>query len=92
MAGEFNVNGGRDDIVGMDHLGRWRVGVAKANNTFDCSKWGQWSASRTWYDVQFGDFNGDGRIDIVGRNERDEWWVSLSGTGTLTTTLWGDWL
>jgi hypothetical protein len=42
--------------------------------------------------VQVGDFNGDGKADLVGRvPDTGQWWVSVSNGATGSTTLWGAW-
>jgi hypothetical protein len=39
-----------------------------------------------------GDFNGDGRMDIMGRTlESGEWWVGESTGSSLSTRLWDRW-
>ena len=51
-------------------------GPAERINT---SLWETWSTGVTWVDVQVGDFNGDGKADIVGRaDELGTWWVGQS--------------
>ena len=47
----------------------------------------------TWVDVKVGDFNGDGKADIVGRAlQTGQWWVGLSnGSTAFNTTLWATW-
>jgi uncharacterized delta-60 repeat protein len=55
--------------------------------------WSTWSTSVNWVDVQVGDFNGDGKSDIVGRAlETGDWWrTGLVNGGGLETTKWGTW-
>src|SRR5207245_2307295 len=52
-----------------------------------------WNPGVTWADVQTGDFNGDGRTDVVGRYlQGGQWYVALSdGAGHFTTSLWDVW-
>jgi hypothetical protein len=43
-------------------------------------------------DVQIGDFNGDGLMDIVGRAlQTGEWWAGLSTGTSLYTRLFDRW-
>src|SRR5262249_15008249 len=43
----------------------------------------------TWVDVQAGDFNGDGKIDIAGRvADNGQWWVGLSSGRAFNNSLW----
>lgn len=53
---------------------------------------GIWTASLTWLDVVFADFNGDGRQDIAGRDQQTgQWWTSISNGQSLVNQLWGVW-
>jgi hypothetical protein len=48
-------------------------------SSFETGQWATWSTGVTWVDVRVGDFNGDGRSDIIGRaQETGQWWVGLS--------------
>jgi hypothetical protein len=45
-----------------------------------------------WRDVMAGDFNGDGKQDIVGRTAIGQWWVGISdGSGSFNNQLWTTW-
>src|SRR5262249_26240540 len=47
---------------------------------------------RDWRDVMTGDFNGDGKQDIAGRDFLGRWWVSLStGSNFSAPQLWDTW-
>jgi hypothetical protein len=93
LVGDFNDDG-RDDIAGrVATSGDWWVAVAKdTGDGFTNERWGRWSVSVSWLDVQVGDFNSDGYADIVGRvASNGEWWVASStGTG-LANERWGRW-
>jgi hypothetical protein len=57
---------------------------------------GFWSGQVAWTDVVAGDFNRDGRADLMGRDPRaGEWWANLSyGPPDLTAFAvyrWGHW-
>jgi len=42
--------------------------------------------------VQVGDYNGDGKTDIVGRVQSSgQWWVGLSSGSSFSSTLWTSW-
>jgi FG-GAP-like repeat len=81
----------RDDLVGqVSQSGQWWVGVSNGS-AFSNNLWATWNPAAGWTDVQTGDFNGDGRADIVGRDSAGNWWVGLSNGSSFTTTLWGRW-
>jgi hypothetical protein len=45
-----------------------------------------------WRDVTTGDFNGDGKQDIIGRTAAGQWWVGISdGSGSFSNQLWTTW-
>jgi len=52
--------------------------------------WGLWSPGEGWQDVQTGDFNGDGRKDIIGRDSpTGDLWVAVSTGDGFRNELWG---
>ncbi len=93
LVGDFD-NDGQDDIAGRAAAsGDWWVAIAKdTGDGFINQRWGRWSPSVSWLDVQVGDFNDDGYADIVGRvASNGDWWVAKStGTG-LANERWGRW-
>jgi autotransporter-associated beta strand protein len=45
-----------------------------------------------WHDVLTGDFNGDGKQDIIGGTAIGQWWVGISdGSGSFNNHLWTTW-
>jgi autotransporter-associated beta strand protein len=44
-----------------------------------------------WRDVLTGDFNGDGKQDIAGRDAAGHWWVALSTGSGFLNELWTIW-
>ena len=95
VTADFNRDG-RADIAGRDSQGQWFVststGTTAANAAFATSKWCQWSTTTTWSDVQVGDFNGDGRADIIGRSTIGQWWVNRStGVSFGAALFYGNW-
>jgi hypothetical protein len=90
--GDFNGDG-RQDIIGRDRAsGTWLVSLSNDSGGFTTSVWDTWSTGVTWVDVEVGDFNGDGKTDIVGRAlESGQWWVAQSTGSSFTDQLWATW-
>jgi autotransporter-associated beta strand protein len=90
--GDFNGDG-HQDIVGRDlATGDWWVAQSNGSNGFTNSLWGNWNPAATWVDVQVGDFNGDGKTDIVGRfAQAGQWWMAQSTGSSFTNQLWATW-
>jgi len=78
------------DIAGrVGDDGSWWVGESTGSQ-FASSPWGTWPAVIDWQDVRVGDFNGDGRVDLVGRYE-GAWWVARSTGDGFVNEQWGLW-
>lgn len=79
------------DIVGRDRVtGNLLVGES-IGSQFISSSWGQWPSVHEWSNVLVGDFDGDGKQDMVGRRNGN-WWVSrTNASGTVVTEYWGRW-
>jgi hypothetical protein len=80
-------------LLGRD-LQTGNIWVSSSTGTYFTSgtQWGNWSPNVTWVDVQTGDFNGDGKKDILGRIQgTGQWWVGLSNGTGFTTSLWANW-
>jgi len=68
--------------------------VAKSTGTGFASPvvWAQWNPSVMWVDVRVGDFNGDGKVDLAGRDPATgNWWVAVSNGSSFTPSLWSTW-
>jgi hypothetical protein len=90
--GDFNGDG-KADIVGRAvQTGQWFVSVSGTSGFTSTSPWVTWDPTRTWVDVQVGDFNGDGRDDIVGRDAATgQWRVNLSTGSAFASSVWVTW-
>jgi hypothetical protein len=89
IAGNFQAH----SIAGrIASAGQWWVGQSNGSDSFSNSLWVTWSPAIHWVDVQTGDFNNDGKTDIIGRDlASGQWWVGLSNGTGFSTTLWGTW-
>jgi hypothetical protein len=66
--------------------------VSNGSSVFTNSLWATMSTAITWTDVLMGDFNGDGKTDIVGRvAETGQIWVGLSTGSAFQFSLWTTW-
>ena len=90
--GDFNGDG-KDDIIGRAmQNGQWYAGISNGNTAFGTTLWAAWSTAATWVDVRVGDFNRDGKADIIARyQEGGTWWAGISSGNSLSTTSWAAW-
>jgi hypothetical protein len=90
--GDFNGDG-KSDIIGRDpQAGAWYVGLSNGSSAFTTTLWASWSPTVHWVDVRVGDFNGDGKDDIIGRVlESGQWYSGISNGSRFTTSLWATW-
>ena len=93
FTGDFDGDG-TTDIAGRDQNGAFTVSlltddVLRGESHFTTSIWGVWSDIYTWSEIQVGDFNGDGRDDILGRaSENGNWYLGEStGLGFVTSRI-----
>ena len=79
------------DIVGRDLVTGNTVVGESTGSQFASSVFGQWPAVNEWNNVLVGDFDGDGKQDLIGRRNGN-WWVSrTNASGTVVTEYWGKW-
>jgi uncharacterized delta-60 repeat protein len=83
---------GKTDVAGRSSDGGWWVGLANnAGTAFTTTQFGGWNEAANWRDVSVGDFNGDGRADVLGRTAGGEWWVGTSNGTTFASSLFAGW-
>src|SRR5439155_4080240 len=81
------------DIVGRNSsTGEWQVGLSNGSTAFSSSIWATWSTAIKWTNVVTGDFDGDGRTDIAGRDpSTGAWSVGMSTGSSFVTSPWVVW-
>lgn len=81
---------GRDDIAGYNPAtGQWIVS-ASSGTDFTTSTWAQWTAG-TYNDIVTGDFDGDNRADVAGRDTSGHWHVGRSSSIAFGNSIWATW-
>lgn len=94
---DFNGDGLADLAARDKRTGSWQVGLTTQETELVTSSWTVWSPEVPWLDVRFGDLNGDGRADIVGRDAgTGVWWGALSVYSPargdhFETSVWSVW-
>lgn len=90
---DFNGDG-RVDVAARVSYGQWWVGLSTETGTgvqFSATAWDYWSDAG-WHDVLTGDYNGDGKQDILGRTATGQWWLSQSNGSRFSTRAIASWV
>ena len=85
--GDYNGDGRDDVAVRNPNNGSWRV-LASTGTSFTDLTFGGWDPTTPWSNARSGDFNSDGRSDLVGQRADGTWFVSTSTGSAFTTTAW----
>lgn len=94
QVGDFNGDG-KDDVIGRNAAtGVFKVAMTTLVGSqlkFVNSTWVTWSTSIN-DKIKVGDFNGDGKDDLIGTDPTDnKWYISLSNTNSFASpTAWAD--
>ncbi len=80
------------DVVGRTASGYWWMSTnTGASGLSSPTIAGHWSPLAGWRDIQFGDFDGNGLKDVVGRTSGGVWWVGFNGGGVFQNKYMGFW-
>jgi hypothetical protein len=84
-----DFNGDKKDDIAVRNStdGSWMV-LTSSGTGFTSSRFGRWNATLSWSNVLAGDFNNDGRDDLVGQRSDGQWIVAASTGTAFSSSLW----
>jgi hypothetical protein len=86
------VPGQYADVVGQTASGDWWISTNLGSaGLLSPAIAGNWSPGAGWRDMQFGDVDGNGMTDVVGRAVDGTWWVGLNMGGRFQNRYFGAW-
>ncbi|MEM7475477.1 MAG: FG-GAP-like repeat-containing protein [Planctomycetota bacterium] len=83
-----DVDGGAEDYLTWN-AGSWDV-ISSPTTGAASTQFGYWSPAANWEYLSVGDFNGDGKSDIIGRTNGN-WWIGISDGTSFSSSLWAYW-
>ncbi|MBI1831910.1 MAG: S8 family serine peptidase [Planctomycetes bacterium] len=90
VAGDFNGDKIQDTAFVNPDGAIW-VSLKRADGSVVNQNWGVWANPASWTLFQAGDFNGDGKADLIGFNAGGSWSVGVSNGSSFTTTAYAFW-
>lgn len=95
LSGDFNGDGRTDIACYMNDgtgNGNWRVAISNSSGGLDVNVWGGGSNPGASLNAcKTGDFDGDGRTDIICRSDDDVHWQLMLSTVNGGPTIFGGW-
>ena len=85
--GDYNADGRDDLALWNSTTGKVRV-LTSSGTAFVPKKFGSWDPTTTWSNIRPGDFNGDGRTDLLAQRADGTWFVSVSNGLAFSTSAW----
>ena len=81
LQGDVNADR-RSDVIGINSQDELWVSLETMNGLVEPVLWGSWESGQNAHDLNVGDFNGDGRDDVMTRGIDGAWRIQRStGTG-----------
>ncbi|MSU77348.1 MAG: hypothetical protein EXS16_04540 [Gemmataceae bacterium] len=90
MQGDVNGDGLKDTIFFNQDGSVW-VNQTQANGGFINKLWANWSPAASWKSVSVGDFDGDGKSDIMGFATSGAIYMGCSTGSAFAQKLWAQW-
>ncbi len=85
LQGDVTGDGQADTIHRDANTGQWSIERTDAAQKVI----GAWSTHNSYHDVQLADINGDGALDIVGRDSYGDWWATANRGGKFSNVFLG---
>lgn len=86
---DFN-NDGLEDILSYDKTtGDMWVSLNSLSDGFQSERWTKFTPNTEWLHLFVDDFDGDGRVDVLGGESGGGWWLAKNMETTFHNYFWG---